>query len=275
MGGRSYRRERSAAGRALIVTGEHKAVRRALPSIPEAIASNPCGGVGEFRISRDIALALRPSSMLAGLGQLSPWLVLSEALAAIEVLAAKRSLVGDWLALAVDRQGDGVDVDVLFLDFHRFCDALNLPHERREPYAQFVKALGVHGLRPVEGAGGRMRCGQCRLLGASFDPVKPPVADMDAFLGEVCEDHGPHVSDRARATELRGAYDAWAKRAGLPRLTVRSFAAAMTAAGFERVQSNGIWWRGVKLRSAYAASPRPLPNGGPTSGMDGGCKPLL
>ena len=215
----------------------------------------------ELIVNCDLKMALRPGSELARLARLSPQQARLVAMQAIERFNARSSLFSDWSELALDRSNPAAkaDVDALFLDFHRFNDAIGVAMVDRLTHAGFTSALGRLGLPAAKDGKRAIRHG-CSLRDYPlFVEAVEPAVDLASFLAQVCSRHGDGVEARVRTRDLHAIYRAWAKAAGEPLLTLRDLSRTMIAAGFEKLHSNGRWWVGLEVdASKLAGRARPL-----------------
>ena len=213
----------------------------------------------ELIVNRDLALALRPGSDLAKLARLSPHRARLVAMQAIDRINVRTSLFLDWSKLALDRSDPAAaaDVDALFLDFHRFNDAVGIGMVERLTHARFITALAKLGLPAAKDGGRPVRRG-CSLKDYPlFVDAVDTAVDLSSFLAQVCSRHGDGVEARVRTRDFHAIYRAWAKAAGEPSLTLRHLSRAMIAAGFEKLHSNGRWWVGLEVDASKLAGRAP------------------
>lgn len=72
--------------------------------------------------------------------------------------------------------------------------------------------------------------------------------DLGRFLQDCCLVGENGLTCRVKAAEIYEFYKAWAEAAGGSQWTLKGFNAAMTDKGFEKKQSNGMWWLKVQIR---------------------------
>lgn len=219
-----------------------------------------CGGKGvpkpiELRVSEQLTLVFDAGADLARVAQLSRHEALRDVGQLVSAAIERTSALDDWCDHCIERGGKRAtaDADALFVSYFRFCDAVRTPMADRLSYEGFGQALGRMGFGLDNGASRALRVG-CRLKRRSFDIMRPdPGPDVDQFLSERCRS-GREVTARVRSPLLHQAYCNWAEARGERPLSLKRFGDAMRWRGFERKQSNGIWWLGIDL----LPSPRPL-----------------